>query len=106
VIHGSSKHKSENKGINKKEKSSSSSRSSSTAITDSTVSTHHQQQSSSSSLAMTVTMNTADDTEDDDNIASFDWTKVPISILRRYKSHFKLQSQPGMTKAQLAQVIE
>lgn len=36
--------------------------------------------------------------------ALFDWSKMPIAVLRRYRTHFKLPSQPGTTKAQLAQV--
>ncbi|CAG0917659.1 unnamed protein product [Notodromas monacha] len=40
-----------------------------------------------------------------DPMSPFDWAKVPLHILKRYRSHFKLPHQPGISKQHLAQIV-
>ncbi|KAK2169780.1 hypothetical protein LSH36_7g16093 [Paralvinella palmiformis] len=47
-----------------------------------------------------------DDSPDNDmDLPEIDFFQMPVNTLRRYKRHYKLQTRPGMNKAQLADTV-
>lgn len=47
-----------------------------------------------------------DDSPDNDfDMPDIDFFQMPVNTLRRYKRHYKLQTRPGLNKAQLADTV-
>ncbi|KOB60785.1 SIN3-associated polypeptide 30, partial [Operophtera brumata] len=46
-----------------------------------------------------------DSNEADMDVPEVDWFQLQLNTLRRYKRHYKVQTRPGLNKAQLADAL-